>query len=466
MTDMQTGTSQTKNARFTQEYLDIVAAHNGDIPGRRAARKYMDNSPLVYHGQKIKSSFIPRIFDRATYNEFSYIAQTTHRILCKVITHYLEEPSYREVFHYDPRLREIILFPRDYDSVLPMLRADLFLNEDTLESGFCELNTDGTSGMLENYCIEQSIQSSDSFADFKSKHTVQGCELFDSWVNEFVSIYKTYAFARENPHFAICDYTENATLAEFERFAKIFQKHGYECRICDVRELKFDGTTLTDKTGWRIDAIWRRSVTNDVLANWGQSQDLISAVRAEKVALIGSFASHIVHDKQIFRALYDPKTQAFLTPEENKFVAAHVPMTTFLDEDHVDLAKVKHDKNKLISKPTDHYGSSDVHAGKDVDQATWDAFIDAHANGAAGEPFLIQQYVTPFQTKVLPPCMDINSLSDDQIPQAPALYNNMSGLYIYNGKFTGVYSRLGPQSIISAATDDITMATEWVDCDL
>lgn len=458
--------SKTENARLTQEYLDIVSAHDGDVPGRRAARAFMDASPAVYHGSVVKSSFIPRIFDQATHDEFAHVAHMTHRILCKVIKRYLDGPSYRDVFTYDPRLRKIILFPRDYDSVLPMLRVDVFLNENTLESGFCELNADGTSGMLENECIERSIKGSDSFVEFSKRHRVKGCELFDSWVREFMGIYSTYRFAREHPHIAICDYTENATTAEFERFARTFEKHGYECRICDVRELKFDGTVLTDAHGWRIDAIWRRSVTNDIIAHWDESQDLISAVEARKVALIGNFASHIVHDKQIFRALYDPKTAAFLTPEENAFVAAHVPMTTFLDSDHIDLDRVKRDKDQLISKPSDHYGASDVHAGRDMSQKAWDAFVDAHANGAAGEPFLIQRFVQPFKTKVLPPCMDMDGLSDDQIPTQTAMYNNMSGIYVYNGTFQGVYSRLGPQNVISAATDDITMATEWVDCDV
>lgn len=466
MTDKQTGNSRTKNSRFTQEYLDIVAQHNGDITGRKAARAYMEKSPALYHGQVVQSSFIPKIFDKTSYDEFSYMAKMTYQILCKVISHYLKDPSYRRIFHYDPRLAKIILFPRNYDSVLPMLRADIFLNEDTLESGFCELNADGASGMLENYCIEQSIKHSDSYSEFSQRHHVQGCELFDSWVHEFAHIYSTYTYAHDNPHFAICDYTESATMGEFKKFAHTFQKHGYDCRICDVRDLSFDGHTLVDSTGWRIDAIWRRSVTNDILAHWNESQDLISAVEAQKVALIGSFSTHIVHDKQIFRALFDPRTKEFLTPKENEFVEAHVPMTTFLDSTYIDLDQVKKDKDHLISKPCDHYGASDISAGRTMSQKEWDAFVDSHANGKAGEPFLIQQFVTPFQTKVLPPCTHIDTLSDAEIPQTPAMYNNMSGIYIYNGTFQGIYSRLGPQDVISAATNDITMATEWVDCDI
>lgn len=78
-----------------------------------------------------------------------------------------------------------------------------------------------------------------------------------------------------------------------------------------MRDLRFDGSVLLDKEGKQINAIWRRCVTNDVLDFWDESQDLIEALRHEAVALIGSFAGHIVHDKQIFEALYHPETKAF-----------------------------------------------------------------------------------------------------------------------------------------------------------
>ena len=45
----------------------------------------------------------------------------------------------------------------------------------------------------------------------------------------------------------------------------------------------------------------------------------------------------------------------------------------------------------------------------------------------------------------------------------PQPYTNLSGLYLYNGRFTGVFSRLGPEPVISKKTGGITAATIWVD---
>ena len=79
---------------------------------------------------------------------------------------------------------------------------------------------------------------------------------------------------------------------EFRIFSEYFKQAGYECVIADVRDLSFDGTVLRDGNGQQIDAIWRRCVTNDVLEHWDESQELISAVRAQAVAhrsVLGSY---------------------------------------------------------------------------------------------------------------------------------------------------------------------------------
>ena len=170
-----------------------------------------------------------------------------------------------------------------------------------------------------------------------------------------------------------------------------------------------------------------------------------------------------MHDKQICEALFHPKTQAFLTDEENAFVARTVPKTRYLDSSEIDLDEVRANKDAWIVKPTDAYGAADVYAGCFQTQEKWDEIIDRFANGAAGAPFLVQRYITPYKTHILEPDHDIESLSDEEVDRAGALYNNLEGLYCYNGRFQGVFSRLGPLPTISKPMRGITAATIWVD---
>ena len=359
------------NADYTREYFDILEGLRGDVPGRRAAFAYMQSSTAIVHHRVVASSYVPRLFNKETHKVMKDTAETAHRILCKVIQRYLDDPAYRRVFDFDPRLEELILLPRGYDSLLPFARVDTFLDEDDYRVRFCEFNGDGSSGMNENREIGNSIADSPAFKEFASRHRVSGCELFESWIDAFLGIYATYERRVDNPRIAICDYLENGVVDEFRIFAELFGKRGVECVVADVRDLAFDGEALRDAEGGRVDAIWRRCVTNDVIDHWDESQQLINAVRAQKVALIGSFAGHIVHDKQIFKALFDKRTTAFLDADEVSFIEQTVPLTAFLDDDHVNLPQIRANKDEWIIKPTDHYGADDVHAGCHVSQDDW-----------------------------------------------------------------------------------------------
>ena len=455
----------TTNADYTREYFDIMESLGGDVESRRAAYDYMQASTAIVHHQVVDSTFVPRLFGRKTYAVMKETAETAHRILCKVIQRYLDDPEYRRVFDFDPRLEELILLPRGYDSLLPFARVDTFLNEDDYRVKFCEFNGDGSSGMNENREITLSVARTRTFEEFAKRHRVEGCELFESWVQAFLDIYATYERRVEHPRIAICDYLENGVVDEFHLYAEAFERHGAPCSVVDVRDLAFDDETLRDGSGERVDAVWRRCVTNDVIDHWDESQQLIDAVRAERVALIGSFAGHIVHDKQIFSALFDERTTAFLDADEISFVEETVPLTAFLDDEHVNLPQIRANRCEWIIKPTDHYGADEVHAGVAVSQEQWEELIDRCANGRAGYPFVVQRYIVPFKTETLPPDAGIDELADDEVPWDPKPYNNLNGLYLYDGVFQGVFSRLGPLPTISKDMQGITAATIWVDVD-
>lgn len=454
------------NADYANEYLGIIESLSGDVEGRRAAHRYMKESTAIVHHRVVDCSYLPRLFNQRSYDVMKRTAETAHRILCKVIEHYRADADYRKVFDFDPRLEDLILLPRGYDSVLPFARVDTFLNEDDYTVKFCEFNGDGSSGMNENREITNSVKGTPAFAAFAEKHDLQACDLFMPWVDRFIGIYNSYEHRVPSPRFAICDYLENGVVDEFYIYADMFAQRGIECVVADVRDLVFDGEHLWNGEGKQIHAIWRRCVTNDVIDFWDESQDLIEAVRAEKVALIGSFAGHIVHDKQIFEVLFKPETQAFLSAEEIDFIERTVPSTRFLDSAFVDLDQIRAEKDLWIIKPTDHYGAHDVYAGCAVSQSRWEELIDAFANAKAGYPFIVQSYIRPFRTLTLPPDAGIEELADEEVPFAPEMYNNLNGLYLFDGTFQGVFSRLGPLPTISKDMRGITAATIWVDCEL
>lgn len=452
------------NNELTSEFIELLAEANGDIEGRRRVADYMAHSTAIVHEEHIKSSVVPRFFNEKSRCAMKDCAETAHKILCKVMQHYLDDPEYRSVFSFDPRLEDLILIPRRYDALLPFARVDTFMDEDNYTFKFCEFNADGSAGMNENREVTVAVAQSAAFREFVKRYRIETCELFNAWVDEFLSIYETFENRARSPRFAICDYLDHGVVDEFKIFAEVFSRRGYPCVVADVRDLRFEGGVLRDAQGEEINAIWRRSVTNDILEFWDESQDFIEAVRAGAVALIGSFAGHIVHDKQINKALFHPKTREFLTEAEIAFVEDTVPFTAFLDSSEVDIDKIRAEKDKWIIKPTDAYGGDDVYAGRQVTQDEWDRVIDKFANGAAGAPFIVQTFIAPYKTEVVPyeTVEETRALAGSTPNFKVEKYNNLNGLYLFNGQFVGVFSRLGPHHIITKPMGAITCATIWV----
>ncbi len=464
----QQGVQMKTNAELTSEFIDMLNDADGDVAGRLKVAKYMAQSSAIVHNEHIKSSVVPRFFNNKSYLAMKNCAERAHKILCKVMQHYLEDPSYRNIFSFDPRLEDLILIPRRYKAMLPFARVDTFMDENRCTFKFCEFNADGSAGMNENREVTVAVAQSDTYRKFAQKYRLESCELFNAWVDEFLSIYETFENRVTHPRFAICDYLDHGVVDEFKIFASVFNRRGYPCKIVDVRDVSFRDGVLRDKDGEEINAIWRRCVTNDVLEFWNESQDLIEAVREGAVALIGSFAGHIVHDKQINKALFHPKTHEFLTEDEIAFVKETVPYTAFLDDGEVDLEDIKANKDNWIIKPTDAYGGDDVYAGRQLGQSEWEQVINKFANGSAGAPFIVQTFISPFKSEVVPyeTVEEIEELikKGTEISKNVTIqkYNNLNGLYLFNGHFGGVFSRLGPRHIITKPMGAITCATIWV----
>ncbi len=409
---------------------------------------YMKGSTARYHGYLVYTLFIPKLFTAEMAAYFKSIVKTTYGILVKVIEEYEKNPEYRKLFGFDKRLEELIVRPDRYDCKLPIARIDLFFNEDNFNFQFCEFNTDGSSAMNEGRELYNSLKVTDTFKRFKKRYSVKMYEYFDSWVKEFTSIYATYKDKVENPHVAIVDFNPEGAVNEFTEFKKSFEKAGYSCEICDIRDLKYEGGALLSPVGNKIDAIYRRAVTCDIMAHYDEVQPFINAVKNNDVCIIGDFKTQVVHNKLVFKILHDKMTAAFLTEEENNFIADHIPFTTNLTPEAVEKYHVLDDKDSWVIKPEDSYASKGVHAGVEFEDAEkWKEAVLESVNSG----YLLQEYCTPYEST------NIDLLYHEDAPYRK--FSNITGLFVYNGKFKGVYSRIAKNSIISTQYSEMSLAS-------
>ena len=440
-----------KLAEINKEYMEgIEENREEDFASAAKALSYIQNSTAKYHGRCVRTLYIPKIFTEWDIQVFEKAITDLYGIFDKVIQHYYEDEAYRKLFGFEKELEELILREKKYKSNIPIARIDIFYNEDTGDFKFCEFNTDGTSAMNEDRELNKAVRLTKAYEVFAEKYEISTFELFDTWVEEFLGIYGEFAEntgKKKIPNVAIVDFMENATEQEFKIFRERFGAKGIRAEICEIRELTYRDNKLYSKEGMEIDAIYRRAVTSDIMKHYGEVSDFLQAVKEEAVCLIGEFRTQIVHNKVLFKILHDEKTQAFLTEGEKTYVRKHVPLTVNLEAGKFDYQEVIGNKDQWIVKPEDSYGSKGVYAGVEYGLAEWKEKVD----GAIGKHYLLQEFCHPFET----PNIDLMKNQDAETVN----YSNLTGMFVYNGKFKGIYSRISQSEIISTQYSEMALPT-------
>lgn len=432
---------------LNREYCEEIAKEKG-IHAESALKEvdYVNHSTARYHGRCVSTLYVPKLFTEEDIGIFRNLTGTLYGIFHKMICHFREDEKYRRLFGFSSQLEELILREPRYRSHIPMARIDIFYHEKTKEFKFCEFNTDGSSAMNEDRELNIGIAYTRGYQMLKEKYRLETFELFDSWVETSLRIYRETKGAKEKPYVAIADFMESATNNEFEIFAQSYRKWGVECEICEIRDFKYRDGRLYSPMGAEVDLIYRRAVTSDIMAHYSEVGDLIQAIKDEAVCLIGDFTTQIVHNKIACQILHHPMTREFLTEEEWDYVKAHVPKTFLMTAEDLPYDEIIGQKDRWILKPLDSYGSKGVFAGVECNSMQeWKKIVDSHR--ILG--YLAQEFCVPYQTD------NIDFSKDSQ--SGFIRVSNLTGLFVYDGVFQGIYSRVSRVPMISTQYSEIAL---------
>ena len=434
---------------LTQEYLDILKKDTEFYyKDYKDAMRKVDESNAKYKGKPVPFLYQPMFFTDEDIANFNRIAKIVMSIGNKVTDEYVANSEYRKKFKYPKLLEDLILEDPGYDINIPMGRFDLFY-EGGDRFKFIEINTDGTSGMNEENTFSEIILESEAIKPMKEKYDIEYFELMDRWVEDSLRVYSQFDNKVENPNIAIVDFKETGITAEFEEFQKAYEKKGYNCYIIDPRDFEFrnKGLYFGDI---KIDMIYRRIVTVEFIEKSDEIEDLIEAYRAGVVCLIGSLRSQIMHNKIIFKLLYDEDTWKLLSDSEVDFIKAHIPFTEELKGDELLFNKLKNSKDDYIIKPLDSFASQGVHAGRDYSQTEWEDLLEKSWN----DEYLYQEFIDPYTRKFVE-FEDDGSIRTDE-------FNMNVGVYMYDEVFAGVYTRISKNNIIFGREGYYSIPNLWV----
>ena len=430
------------NKKIARDYIDIVK-EDPDLYYKdfKEMEERVKNSSAIYKGEPIPVTYQGMLIGQDHKKDFDHISKTLMTITRKIVGEYLENPDYRKLFHHSSDLEELILTDPGYEVPVPMCRYDMFYNG-IGDYKFCEFNTDGSSAMNEDQVIGSIMLDSLAHKKMGETYDLSLFELFDSWVEASYEIYKTADQARENPNVAILDFTGLGTSKEFERFKKAYEDRGFACRIVDPRDVVYKDGAAYDGD-FRLDLVYRRAVTVEIMRHKDEIKDYLNAYKDKAFVQIGSFRSQIMHSKLIFQIFRDPMTQRILTEEENAYLEDHIPFTEILDTKE-DYDRVTSNRDGYIIKPFDSYASDGVYAGREYTDEEWKKIID----DAYQNDYIYQEYVDMSKVEIVE--------FDQEGKLSVGSFSLVMGMFIYNEKFQGLYTRIGNEALISGARDYYT----------
>lgn len=418
---------------FFLEYENIVK----DFPEQcrqdyQSIISRVENSSAKFQGETIPFLYQPMFFTHGDILAFAKLTNIVMGILDKVVEKYLASAEFRKKFGFSPLLEELILVDPGYPTPVPMARLDIFYYQPH-NFKFCEFNADGSSGMNKSNVLEKIFLDSLPMRRLKLKYKIHYFELIEKWVNHCLQLYDQFAPQQTKPNVAIVDWQGAGNIKEFEAFQEAFMQKGCRTVIADPRQLKYDGRMLSYQD-MKIDLVYRRVVTSELIQRQAEVRDLISAYRDKAVCMVGPLRSEISHNKIIFKVLHQD-TEDILTAEEREFVQQHIPFTAEFQGDRSIFSQVLKNKDRYVLKPTDMYAAAGVYLGKEFSETRWRQIIEQ----CWENNYLYQEYCQPF----------CGRLVDIEQRVSTSLYNQMVGLFVYDKKFSGLYTRVGQGDVIS-----------------
>ncbi|AMK30218.1 hypothetical protein [Pseudomonas mosselii] len=216
-------------------------------------------------------------------------------------------------------------------------------------------------------------------------------------------------------------------------FSQALQEEtGSEVVISSPRSVSWDGFRLRYK-GKVVDNIYCRFEQDQLLSRKDDYRDFLSALEAKAVHCPFGLGYNVFAGKGVWALLWQLCAEGKLTAEDRALVEQHLPYTSWLLDNTLDVALKE--KNRLVLKPTDGYAGRDVVCGKEMTERQWEAALHA-ALGSGEKAYILQAYVEPIPQWVA--TYDVNGRLEEY--QARVVW----GLYFLDDKYLGGLLRALP----------------------
>ncbi|KUO51229.1 MAG: hypothetical protein APF76_17245 [Desulfitibacter sp. BRH_c19] len=397
----------------------------------------LDESSAKIQGNTIRSIFHPYVLTNEEYVWIKNKSERLWNILEKTARLLVTDKKVAEFFDFPKELLGLLRITPGYDTNIPITRFDAFYNPKG-SIYFCEFNTDGTSGMNETNTMEECFLSTKVGRELRETYSLEQFELRRSLLATLVESYESFNGTKmptKKPNIAIVDFMDKATIAEFEALRDVFIAEGYNTIIADPRDLTYHEDALWMED-FKIDLIYRRAVTTELLERFDAVQAFIEAYKNKAFCMVGSFRSEAAHSKLVFTFLTSSTAEEYFSKEEITFIRNHLPFTIRLTSSNkLLLNQVLKEKDNHIIKPHNSYGSQGLYMGKDYSTSQWQQLISDNLD----KNYIAQELIAIPTEDFLASPSKVESLKVNLSP------------FLYGGKLKGFYTRISNLEVITTS---------------
>ena len=353
---------------------------DGDLAAESAAAlaEGQRSRRLVFGDRPLCVALRPNLITRWQYDAITKASETLYVALGKLERALLSDADLRLELDLDPAEAELVLADPGFAASSPSARLDGFVGEDGIIR-YVEYNAESPAGMAYNDELSAVFATLPVMRAFKKLHRLAS---FPVRGKQLGVLRRARRPRGELKTIAIVDWRGLPTLTEFEMFASFFEAQGLNAIICAPADLTYSRRALR-AGGTRIDVVYRRVLTSELLAKPDVARPLIQAYLDGTVTVVNSFRAKLLHKKMSLALLSDDRYAKLYTPAERKAIATHVPWTRKMREGHttyrgkvVDLVDlVMNKRDRFVLKPNDEYGGKGVVLGWTVDQHEWEQTV-------------------------------------------------------------------------------------------
>ncbi|GAC1697599.1 MAG: hypothetical protein NVS9B6_06350 [Candidatus Limnocylindrales bacterium] len=394
---------------------------------------------LIFGDRPLCVALRPNLIARWQYDAIGRASEVLYGALDRLERAVLADEDLRRELELDPREAELALADPGFRASSPAARLDGFVGPDgTIR--FVEYNAESPAGMAYNDELTEVFATLPVMRAYRKTHRLRA---FPVRARQLAVLARARRPRGSMRTIAIVDWPGLPTLTEFEMFARYFEAHGLRAIICAPQDLTYARRVLR-ANGQRIDVVYRRVLTSELLA-WPEiAAPLVLAYLDGAVTVVNSFRAKLLHKKMSLALLSDDRYAGLYTAAQRAAIATHIPWTRRMREGHttyrgktVDLVDhVMARRDRLVLKPNDEYGGKGVVLGWTVDQHEWEQTV------LAG---LTASYVV--QERVPVPRYPFPVLLNGQVHYLDLMIDHDP--YLFWGKVSGCLTRLSSSALLN-----------------